>query len=71
MANLEELKKMADAEGVELSEEDLEAIAGGLYSEEEWLKMSPDERRAAYMESRKLKAAHSRDYCKYFDADPT
>ena len=47
MANLEELKKLADEKGVELSEEDLEAIAGGMYSREEWKKMTPEERRKA------------------------
>lgn len=47
MANIEEIKKYAAEEGIDLSEDVLEAIAGGKYSDEEWSKMTEDERIAA------------------------
>lgn len=40
------LKELA-GEGVELSDEILEAVAGGAYTEEEWAAMTTEERRAA------------------------
>lgn len=46
---LEVLKDMAN--GQELPEEILDAVAGGAYTEEEWLAMSEDERRAAQRRS--------------------
>lgn len=67
MANIEELKKMADAEGVELSEEDLDAVAGGYYTYEEWKAMTRDEKIAAREASYAMKAAGSTEYCKYLD----
>lgn len=51
MANIEEIKKIAAEEGIELTEEMLEAIAGGKYSLEEWDKMTDDERVAAQIDS--------------------
>lgn len=51
---LEVIKEMA-GEGVELSEEILEAIAGGAYTEEEWLAMTVEERQAAQKRSRAAK----------------
>jgi len=51
MASIEELKKLADAEGVELSEEELELIAGGAYTYEEWYAMTVEERKAAQKRS--------------------
>lgn len=44
------LKELA-GEGVELSDEILEAVAGGAYTEEEWFAMSTEERRAAQQRS--------------------
>jgi len=70
MANIEELKKMVEENGIELTDEMLDAVAGGLYSEEEWLAMTKNERRAAIMQSREIKASNSGEYCKYFDPDP-
>ena len=46
---LEVLKDLAN--GQELPEEVLEAVAGGAYTEEEWLAMSEEERRAAQQRS--------------------
>ncbi|MBR1531631.1 MAG: hypothetical protein IJ872_02850 [Eubacterium sp.] len=51
MANLEELKKLAEEKGIELTDDMLEDIAGGRYSLEEWDAMSDDERIAAQMRS--------------------
>ena len=51
MANLEEIKKVAEENGIELTEDMLEAIAGGRYTEEEWEKMTDDERIAAQLRS--------------------
>ena len=70
MANIEELKKLADEKGVELSEEDIETIVGGLYSKEEWRAMTPDERDAAVKQSMMIRLAGTGEYCKYFDRDP-
>ena len=41
----------------ELSDEDLEWVAGGVYSQEEWYAMSTAERRAAQLRSLKARAA--------------
>ncbi len=51
MANIEEIKKMADEQGVELTDDVLEAIAGGVIPYEEWTKMTKEQRRAAQTES--------------------
>lgn len=51
MANIEEIKKIAAEDGVELTEEMLEAIAGGKYTYEEWKAMTDEERIAAFAES--------------------
>lgn len=51
MANIEEIKKIAAEDGVELTEEMLEAIAGGRYTYEEWKAMSTEERQAAQLDS--------------------
>ncbi|MBR2134586.1 MAG: hypothetical protein IJ851_07765 [Eubacterium sp.] len=47
MINLDELKKAAATEGFEISEDLLDAIAGGKYTDEEWAAMSQEERTAA------------------------
>jgi hypothetical protein len=46
---LEVLKDLAN--GQELPEEILEAVAGGAYTEEEWFAMSEEERKAAQQRS--------------------
>ena len=46
---LEVLKDLAN--GQELPEEILEAVAGGAYTEEEWYAMSEEERKAAQQRS--------------------
>ena len=38
MANIEDIKKMASENGVEITDEILADVAGGYYSTEEWLK---------------------------------
>ena len=50
MANIEELKKLADAEGIELTEEMLDSVAGG-YLPPNWNDMTPDERNAFLLAS--------------------
>ena len=42
---------MAEADGVELTEDDLELIAGGKYTYEEWYAMTVEERKAAQRNS--------------------
>ena len=68
MANIEDIKKLADEQGVELSEDMLETIAGGYYSVEEWLKMSAAEREKAKNDSLELRKQLA--YCEYLDPDP-
>ena len=50
MPPLSVLKEMA-GEGVELSEDVLDAVAGGAYTVEEWNAMSEEERKAAQKRS--------------------
>ena len=50
MPPLSVLKELA-GEGVELSDDILDAVAGGAYTEEEWNAMSTDERQAAQRRS--------------------
>ncbi|MBQ7203252.1 MAG: hypothetical protein IJS03_04445 [Eubacterium sp.] len=51
MAALDEIKKYAAEEGIELTDDMLEAIAGGRYSYEEWKNMTTEERQAAQLAS--------------------
>ena len=51
MANLDELKKVAAEEGVELTEDMLAEIAGGAIPADEWNKMTPEEKKAAQIQS--------------------
>lgn len=48
---LDEMKKYAEENGIELTEEMLDAIAGGRYSYEEWKNMTKEEREAAQLAS--------------------
>ena len=48
---LDEIKKVAEENGIELTEEMLDAVAGGRYTYEEWDAMTDDERIAAQMAS--------------------
>ena len=68
MANIEDIKKMASENGVEITDEILADVAGGYYSTEEWLKMSAAERQKAKDDSIELKKQGV--YCKYLDSDP-
>ena len=51
MANLEELKKQAAIEGIEITDDMLVEIAGGAYTDEEWNNMTTEERQAAQISS--------------------
>ena len=51
MSMLEDIKKIASEDGVELSEEMLDQVAGGAYTDEEWAAMNDDERWAAVRRS--------------------
>ena len=51
MAAIDEKKKFADENGIELTEDMLDAIAGGRYTYEEWKNMTTDERKAAQLAS--------------------
>ena len=49
--SLEELTKLAADKGVELPDEIADDVAGGEYTLEEWLAMTPAERKAAQKRS--------------------
>jgi len=51
MATLEELKNMAEENGIELTDEMLDSVAGGAYDKETWDSMTPEERQAAQTDS--------------------
>lgn len=51
MANIEEIKKIADEKGIELTDEMLEKVAGGFFSEEEWNKLTKAQQDAYIEES--------------------
>ena len=48
---LSELTKLAADQGLELPDEVIDAVAGGVYSQEEWASMSTEERMAAQKRS--------------------
>ena len=50
MANIEELKKIAEEKGVELTDDMLEVVAGGM-SKEDWDKLTPEEQKQAQVQS--------------------
>ena len=60
MANLEELKKMAEENGIELTDEMLESVAGR-YLPPNWNGMTPDETNAFLLES--LRARMMAQHC--------
>ncbi len=51
MALLDEMKKVADEKGIELTDDMLEAIAGGKIDPAIWEKMTEEERKAAQIQS--------------------
>lgn len=51
---------------VELEDEDIDCVAGG-YSRENWEKMSPEERVAAYNESKEKRKSDGNAYCAFYD----
>lgn len=48
---LSEIKKVATENGVELTDDMLDEIAGGAYTQEEWLSMTVEERQEAQRRS--------------------
>ena len=48
---ISEIQKLAAENGVELTDEMLDAVAGGAYSTEEWNSMNSEERKAAQQRS--------------------
>lgn len=58
----EEMKKVNAK--VELNDDELDMVAGG-YSQETWEKMTPDERKKAYQESKAYRTLDM--YCAYDD----
>ena len=61
-----EIMKIAADMKVELTDEDLDQIVGG-YSKENWLKMTPEERVAAYKESQAKRKVDGNAYCAFYD----
>ncbi len=51
MSMLDDIKKVASEDGVEIDEEMLDKIAGGAYTKEEWSAMDDEERWAAIRRS--------------------
>ena len=58
MANIDDLKNV---ERIELDDEMLNFVGGGVYSEEEWNNMTPEERKQAWIDS--IKARAKKEYC--------
>ena len=50
----------------QLDDDNLDQVTGG-YSEEHWLQMSPDERIAAYNESKAKRQVDGNAYCAFYD----
>ena len=48
---LDEMKKIADEEGIELTDEMLDAVAGGVIPPEIWNNMTEEERKQAQIQS--------------------
>lgn len=51
---------------VELTDDVVDLVAGG-YSEEHWLQMTPQERVAAYNESKAKRKQDGNAYCAFYD----
>ena len=62
----DEIKRLAADMKVELTDEDVNQIVGG-YSKEHWEQMSPEERIAAYNESKALRKVDGNAYCAFYD----
>ena len=61
-----EIRKLAANMKIELTDEDVEKIAGG-YSKEHWNAMTTQERIAAYNESRAKRKVDGNAYCAFYD----
>ncbi|MBR2590049.1 MAG: hypothetical protein IKE65_03920 [Clostridia bacterium] len=48
---LDDIKKVAEENGIELTPEMLDAVAGGAFTPEEWANFTPEERQRLAMES--------------------
>lgn len=64
MSEKDEMMKVANDARVELTDDDVDQVAGG-YSKETWEKMTPDERKRAYQESKAYRTLGM--YCAYDD----
>ena len=61
-----EIKKLAADMKIKLTDEDVDQIVGG-YSKENWLKMTSQERIAAYNESKAKRKVDGNAYCAFYD----
>jgi len=61
-----EFKKLAANTKIELKDEIVDQIVGG-YSKEHWEQMSPEERVAAYNESKAKRKKDGNAYCAFYD----
>ena len=61
-----DIKKLAAGMKNELTDEDSVQVAGG-YSREHWEQMSPEERVAAYNESKAKRKVDGNAYCAFYD----
>ena len=61
-----EMNKLSADQKIELTDEAINQVTGG-YSEEHWLQMSPEERVAAYNESKAKRKADGNAYCAFYD----
>ena len=60
------MKKLTADMKIALTDEDVNQVAGG-YSQEHWEQMSPEERVAAYNESKELRKTDGNAYCAFYD----
>ena len=63
--NMEFIRLAADMENA-LTDEDVDQVVGG-YSQEHWERMTPEERVAAYNESKAKRKVDGNAYCAFYD----
>ncbi len=62
---------MSELNKNELNDEELEGVAGGRISDEEWLAMTAEERQKAKDDSYRIRyVENSSEYCAYYDDAP-
>ena len=62
------IKKLSAGMKNELTDENVALVAGG-YSREHWEQMSPEERVAAYNESKAKRKVDGNAYCAFYDSN--